>query len=251
MDKKVLSVAMLMVATVFAGFASGNEVMAAGAQDAALKSSRDSAAQMVINITGKAGAEQYIDYLNAKISQADCYLNGPSASCDYAEKDVIELTKVLDEGVKATALLTTERPKKAPVATSTPETNNSSANVAATTKKPQVSNASNKNTATKVATSQSGRPTQLPEASYETNSVARDASEEKAANDAKSEAKAEETKDVEVAVEVPEAGKETGNLDKTEVKDNAPLRIVLAVVAGAAILVAGVVVIRKWSQNDV
>lgn len=196
----------------------------------ALENSRNNAAATVQQATGKPGADKYINYLNGLISEADCYLNSnaPSATCNCTDDNAGDLIAALDEGSKATRYLTAERQ---PLKTAQ--------SAQATTPAPGTSNATNKNITTKTAARTAGVPDRLPEASYETASVAKDvdAAEPETKDEAKNEINDEEVK----GAEVPEVGKQ----------DNAPVRIGLSMLAGVAILTAGVMVIWKWSKGNV
>lgn len=199
-----------------------------------LENSRNNAATTVQQATGKPGADKYINYLNGLISEADCYLNSnvPSATCNCTDDNAGDLIAALDEGAKATRYLTAERqPVKTVQAAQ------------ATTPASATSNATNKNTTAKTAARTADVPDSLPEASYETASVAKDVdvTEPEAKDDM-------EYKEVATA-EVPEVG-EQASQTKTGVKDDAPVRIGLSMLAGAAILTAGVMVIWKWSKGN-
>ena len=53
--------------------------------DTLLMTNRDRAADVVRQVSGKAGADKYVKYLNNLIDQANCYLDGPLATCDYTQ----------------------------------------------------------------------------------------------------------------------------------------------------------------------
>lgn len=232
------NIIVLVLASVFmlvaAGVGGVKRVSAATTADALLKAKRDQAATVVKQVASKASAEKYIEYLNNLIDQADCYLDGPLATCDYSEENVEDLAAALDEGARATVYLTADYK-----ATTTTRPTQESTNVA-------VSNAENKNTTTNVA----GRPDSLPNASYETSNASEryKAGDQVAETEQESEIKTKTVEPVKVAMQ-EEA--DTGGVEQSKTEKSSPARIVVAVLAGAAILAAGVVVIWKWSRNDV
>ncbi len=214
--------------------------------DTLLMTNRDRAADVVRQVSGKAGADKYVKYLNNLIDQANCYLDGPLATCDYTQENVKDLAAALDEGVRATLYLTADyaagnaRPGQGPVNT------------------PIGGSTENKNNATN---SVANRPNSLPNASYETSN----ASEQKTEN---ANTIAERT-DVGAESEVialkngseREAKQEAGARESKsgEIKDNneneagknVSTRVIVAVLASVTILAAGATVIWKWSKSDV
>lgn len=189
--------------------------------DEALARGRDQAVATVQNVAGKANAGQYVDYLNDLIAKADCYLAQASATCNYSEKDVLELTQALEEGAKATVYLTSE---------------------------------GRKNGGTKVATVGEVAPT------VKTTTMARTVANinttSKVSDNKSDDLEQESTSDEEVTeVELPKAGivEDDSRRDSVQLAEqgSASVRIWLATVAGLVIFITGVTIIGKWSKGNV
>lgn len=232
MSKKVLAAALAVFGLAAISYVGAHEV-AATVKDLTLSRARDQAVATAGQAATRPDTDQYVDYLNKLVAKADCYLNGPQTTCDYNETEVRELTAALDEGARATQYLTADYApsgKDSTKGATTPESNAKNQNT--TTK----TSHANQNQVAKTNSSAANRAT--------TSSVARTEDEEEIED-------SNEDTAVAANVEVPKASEEATSSQNTATKDNAPLRVGLAVLAGVAILTAGVTIIWKWSKGNV
>lgn len=232
MNRKVLAAVLAVLGLAAISYVGAHEV-AATVKDLALSRARDQAVSTVGQAAMRPGADQYVAYLNKLVAKADCYLNGPQATCDYNETEVRELTAALDEGARATQYLTADYG---------PSKNNSTGATA------PASNAKNQNTTTKT-----NQASQNPTTTVNSPAINRAATSSVARTDDEEEIESSDEGGAAVAtnVEVPKASEEATSSRNDAVKDNAPLRVGLAVLAGVVILTAGVTIIWKWSKGNV